>query len=112
MEKNGVSIDEVVESYNARQIHINLHSEDGFGHITSLRVIISNWVEFEAVVREFESFYKYFEFERLPCFDKVEDEDIVFMTSRNTKTYNLITIFSNYEIKRTSHYYGNQIKDN
>jgi hypothetical protein len=80
-----VSIDEIVESYNTHQIHINLHSEDGFGHITLFESNNIYWVEFEAVAREFESFYKYFEFERLPCFDRVEDEYIVFMTGRNTK---------------------------
>lgn len=83
--KNGVSIDEIVESYNTRQIHINLLSEAGFGHIALFESNNIYWVEFEAVAREFESFYKYFEFERLPCFDEIEDEYIVFMTGRNTK---------------------------
>ncbi len=83
--KTGLSIDEIVESNHAHQIHINLHSEDGFGHIALYESNEIYWVEFEAAVREFENFYKYFEFESLPCFDEVENEYIGFMTGRNTK---------------------------
>lgn len=82
-EKIGLSIDEIVEAKHTHQTHVNLHSEDGFGHIALFESNNIYWVEFEAVAREFENFYKYFEFERLPCFDEVENEYIEFMTSRD-----------------------------
>lgn len=84
-EKKGLSIDEITELDHTHQIHINLHSEDGYGHIALFESNNIYWVEFEAVAREFENFYKYFEFERLPSFDMVENEYIGFMTGRNTK---------------------------
>jgi hypothetical protein len=31
--EQGLIIDEIIESTHAHQIHINVHSEDGFGHI-------------------------------------------------------------------------------
>ena len=43
------------------------------------------WIEFEAVAMGFENFYKYFEFEKLPCFDNVEQEYLNFMTSEKHK---------------------------
>lgn len=79
-EEHGLIIDDIVETTHAHQIHVNLHSEDGFGHIGLFESNNIYWVEFEAVAREFENFYKYFEFERLPHFDSVEQEYICFMT--------------------------------
>lgn len=43
------------------------------------------WIEFEVFAREFENFYKYFEFEKLPCFDNIEQEYLSFMTSEKHK---------------------------
>lgn len=81
--KSGLYIDEIVESNHANQVHINLHSEDGFGHIALYESNNIYWVEFEASAGEFENFYKYFDFGRLPCFDEVENEYFEFMTGRN-----------------------------
>lgn len=81
----GLIIDEIVESTHAHQIHTNLHSEDGFGHIGLFESNNIYWVEFEAVARGFENFYKCFEFERLPCLDNVEQEYIRFLTGEEHK---------------------------
>ena len=74
-----VIIDEIVESTHAHQIHINLHSEFGFGHIALYESNDIYWIEFEAVARDFENFYRYFEFDTLPIFDEVELEYIEFL---------------------------------
>jgi hypothetical protein len=78
-------IDEIVESTHAHQIHINLHSEDGFGHIGMFESNGIYWIEFEAVARKFENFHRYLEFEKLPCFDNIEQEYICFMTGKEHK---------------------------
>ncbi|AGF57461.1 MULTISPECIES: hypothetical protein [Clostridium] len=83
--EQGLIMDEIIESTHAHQIHINLHSNDGFGHIGLFESNNIYWVEFEATAREFEDFYRYFEFERLPCFDNVEQEYIRFITLREDK---------------------------
>lgn len=83
--EQGLIIDEVIESTHAHQIHINIHSEDAFGHIGLFESNKIYWIEFEAVARGFENFYKYFEFERLPCFDNVEQEYLSFMTGEEYK---------------------------
>lgn len=83
--EQGLIIDEIVESTYAHQIHINLHSDDGIGHIGLFESNNLYWVEFEAVAREFKNFYKYFEFEKLPCFNKIEQEYIWFMTGEKHK---------------------------
>lgn len=80
--KRDVIIDEIVESTHAHQIHINLHSAVGYGHIGLFESNNIYWVEFEAVARDFENFYKYFEFDKLPCFNSVEEEYLYFITSR------------------------------
>lgn len=78
--KQEVIIDEVVESTGSHQIHVNLHSKVGFGHIGLFESNNIYWAEFEAVARDFENFYMYFEFDKLPCFNSVEKEYLYFIT--------------------------------
>jgi len=77
--EQGLIIDENVESMHAHQIHINLHSEDGFGHIGLFESSDIYWVEFEGVARNFENFYKYIEFDTLPDFQEAEMEYLHFI---------------------------------
>jgi hypothetical protein len=79
--KKDVTIDEIVESTHAHQIHINLSSEIGYGHIGLYESNSIYWIEFEAVERNFENFYKHIEFDRLPDFHDVEMQYIKFLTS-------------------------------
>lgn len=67
--KQNVIIDETVESTHAHQIHVNLHSDEGFGHIALYESNNIYWTDFEAVVRDFENYYKYIEFDGFPGFN-------------------------------------------
>lgn len=81
--KQNVTINEIVESAHAHQIHVNLQSEDGYGHIGLFESSNIYWIEFEASARNFEDFYKYIEFDRLPDFNGIEIEYIQFLTSKS-----------------------------
>ncbi len=80
-EKHGVIIDEIIETTHAHQIHVNSHSKIGFGHIGLYESNNIYWVEFEATAREFEDFYKYFEFDILPDFKDVVINYLQFLTA-------------------------------
>jgi len=80
-EKQDLIIDNIIESTHAHQIHVNLHAKVGVGHIGLFESNNIYWVEFEAVAREFENFYKHFEFNELPCFNSIEEEYLYFLTS-------------------------------
>lgn len=79
--KQDVNIREIVEPTHAHQIHINLDSEVGYGHIGLYESNNIYWIEFEAVARDFESYYKYIELDKLPDFHDLEMEYIEFLTS-------------------------------
>ena len=79
--KQGVNVNEIYEAMHAHQIHVNLQSEVGYGHIGLYESNNIYWVEFEATARNLESYYKYIEFERLPDFQDLEVEYLNFLTS-------------------------------
>ncbi|WBW99482.1 hypothetical protein [Oceanirhabdus sp. W0125-5] len=76
-----VIIEEIIESTHANQIHVNLQSRDGFGHIGIFESNNLYWIEFEGVAGEFENFYKYDEFNELPDLRDFENEYIRFLTN-------------------------------
>lgn len=82
-QEKDVIIDEISEVH-AHQIHVNLHSQVGYGYIGLFENNNSYWIEFEGVARNFENFYKCIEFEnKLPNFDDIEIKYIEFLIKKN-----------------------------
>lgn len=81
--KQNVIIEEIIESTHAHQIHVNLQSEDGFGHIGLFESNNIYWIEFEGVARDFENFYKYVEFDELPDLSCLENDYLRFLTNNS-----------------------------
>lgn len=79
-EEYGLVIDSIADASHAHQIHVDLHSKVGFGHIGFFESNNIYWVEFEAVIEGAENFYKYYEFDKLPSFNIIEEEYLCFMT--------------------------------
>lgn len=81
--KKNVIIEEIIESIHVHQIHVNLQSKDGFGHIGIFESNNIYWIEIEGVARDFENFYKYVEFDGLPDLKDLENEYICFLTNNS-----------------------------
>lgn len=85
--EQGIIFDKIVEinkEFSLMKFYIEVHIYDSFGEVRFYESNDIYWIEFESFARDFEYFYRYFEFDKynLPDLSQAEQDYLNFLNKR------------------------------